>query len=262
VHNPRFRRALKLRDRRQRDKHGRFLIEGIREIRLALTGGISLEELFYCPAQAETAACQQLIDEAAGLGTQLFSLASELMDKLCFGERDEGLLAVAITPPRPLDGLQLPERALVAVLEGIEKPGNVGAIVRTADAAGVAAVVVADGGTDLFNPHAIRASLGTVFTVPIAAATSSETAAWLRQRGIHSFAARVDGAIPYTRGDFTQPCAIILGSEAQGLSGVWSGAECTSVCLQMHGAADSLNVSVTAAVMFYEAVRQRSAADT
>jgi TrmH family RNA methyltransferase len=182
------------------------------------------------------------------------------MQRLCFGERAEGLLAVGVTPPRPLDELKLPERPLVAVLEGIEKPGNVGAILRSADGAGVDAMIVADPATDLFNPHAIRASLGTVFTVPTAAASSAEAAAWLRARRLPIFAARVEAAVPYAQVDFCRGAAIVLGSEAAGLSGVWSGTDVTAVSLPMRGAADSLNVSAAAAVLFYEALRQRQAA--
>jgi TrmH family RNA methyltransferase len=258
THNPRFRRAVKLRDRRQREKHGRFLIEGMREIRLALEGGISLEELFACPALCESDPCQRVIDYAADHGAQLFSVSRRLIDKLCFGDRAEGLLAVAVTPSRTLDDLRLPDRPLVAVLEGIEKPGNVGAILRSADGAGLDAVIVADPATDLFNPHAIRASLGTIFTVPASVASSAQVAAWLRGQGLHVFAARVEGAVPYTQADFTPAAAIVLGSEAGGLSSAWIGSDVTAVSLPMCGAADSLNVSAAAAVMFYEALRQRS----
>jgi len=258
AHNPRFRRAVKLRDRRHREKQGRFIIEGLRETRLAVRGGLRIEELFICPAWCDSADCRGVIDETEATGAQVYSVASELMARLCFGERAEGLLAVAKTPPRLLDGLHLPDRPLVAVLEGIEKPGNVGAILRSADGAGLDAVIVADPATDLFNPHAIRASLGTIFTVPTAMATSAETAAWLASRGIPIFAARVDGSIPYVDADFGQGGALVLGSEAAGLSEAWRGAKVTAVSLPMRGAADSLNVSAAAAVLFYEAARQRT----
>jgi TrmH family RNA methyltransferase len=179
------------------------------------------------------------------------------MGKLCFGDRADGLLAVAVTPERALETLCLPEQPLVAVLESIEKPGNLGAILRSADGAGVDAVIVADPATYLFNPHAIRASLGAIFTVPIAATSSASAASWLREKAVRVFAARVEGAVPYTRADFVRRSAIVLGSEAAGLSDAWSGSNVTAISLPMRGAADSLNVSATAAVLFYEALRQR-----
>jgi TrmH family RNA methyltransferase len=149
-------------------------------------------------------------------------------------------------------------RPLIAVLVGIEKPGNVGAVLRTADAAGVGALIVADGGTDLYNPNAIRASLGAIFTLPVCAATSVQAIAWLRSNQCQIVAARVDGSTPYTQIDFRGPTAIVLGGEAHGLSDQWRGDDITAVSLPMLGRVDSLNVSATAAVLFYEALRQRT----
>jgi TrmH family RNA methyltransferase len=148
---------------------------------------------------------------------------------------------------------------LVAVLEGVEKPGNLGAVLRSADAAGVSAVIVADGRTDLYNPNAIRASLGTIFTMPLCEAAGGDVLAWLRERRFSILAARVNGAVPYTAVDYRGPTAIVLGSEAAGLSSIWTGDDIQAVRLPMLGAADSLNVSTAAAVLFYEALRQRSA---
>jgi len=176
---------------------------------------------------------------------------------LAFGGRSEGVVAVALTPRHTLDELKLPDVPLVCVLEGVEKPGNVGAVLRSADGAGLDAVVVADPRTDLYNPNTIRASLGTVFTMPLVAAGTLETLDWLRRHNLAVIAARVDGAVPYTEVDFRGPAAIVLGSEAEGLSSAWSGDEITAVRLPMLGAADSLNVSATAAILFYEARRQR-----
>jgi TrmH family RNA methyltransferase len=163
---------------------------------------------------------------------------------------------VARPPQTTLDDLRLPACPLVAVLEGVEKPGNVGAVLRSADAAGVSALIVADGGTDLYNPNTIRASLGTIFSMPVRAAPAPNVRDWLSSRQIPIFAARVDATTSYTDVDFTGPAAIVLGSEAAGLSQVWT-AGVTPIRLPMHGAADSLNVSATAAVLFYEVLRQR-----
>ncbi len=259
AHNPRLKRAVKLRERRQREKHGRFLIEGLREVRLALRGGIAIEELFTCPALLGDDESRQIVADCAARAGQVFSVSRELMDKLCFGDRAEGLLAVGVTPSRRLDELRLPERPLVAVLESIEKPGNVGAIFRSADGAGVDAVIVVNPATDLFNPHAVRASLGTLITVPAAVASSDEVAAWLRGLGLRIYAARVDASELHTQANLAIGAAIVLGSEAAGLSAVWTGADVMPVSLPMLGAADSLNVSAAAAVIFYEARRQRTA---
>jgi TrmH family RNA methyltransferase len=185
-------------------------------------------------------------------------VAEPVFQKLAFGERAEGVLGVAAMPDRALSDLSLPDCPLVAVLEGVEKPGNVGAVLRSGDAAGLSALIVADGRTDLYNPNAIRASLGTIFTLPVAAATAAETLDWLRQQGLAIFAARVDGSIPYTEADYRRPAALVLGSEAQGLSAVWAAHDVTPVRIPMLGAADSLNVAAAAAVLFYEAQRQRS----
>jgi TrmH family RNA methyltransferase len=158
---------------------------------------------------------------------------------------------------RTLEDLVLPPEPLIAVVEGVEKPGNLGAILRTADGAGLHAVIVAESATDLFNPNIIRASVGTVFAVPVSVASSGEVLTWLQARQIAVVAARVDGSVDYTDADYRGAVAIALGSEARGLSGAWAELARASVRVPMLGVADSLNVSATAAVLFYEALRQR-----
>ena len=178
--------------------------------------------------------------------------------KLAFGEREQaGMVLVAETPSRRLDDLRLPTEPLVGVVEGIEKPGNLGAILRSADAAGVDAVLVADGRTDLVNPNTIRASLGTAFRPNVVECVAQDAVAWIRERGLTTYTARPDAETPYTCADFRGAVAIVLGSEAEGLTDVWQGPDVHAVRLPMHGLADSLNVSTTAAVLFYEALRQR-----
>jgi len=154
--------------------------------------------------------------------------------------------------------LILPAEPLIAVVEGVEKPGNLGAILRSADGAGVNAVIVAESATDLFNPNIIRSSIGTVFAVPVAVASSGELLEWLRRREIGIIAARVQGSADYTQVDYRGAVAIALGSEARGLSDPWAELARANVHVPMRGVADSLNVSATAAVLFYEALRQRS----
>jgi TrmH family RNA methyltransferase len=261
LHNPRVKRAARLREGRQRQKQGRFLIDGARELLRAIEAGVELEEVFVCPAACRSDQSRAAWRRLEAMGAPLIHVTSALLEKLAFGVRNEGLVAVAVTPQRTLDRLELPDEPLVAVLEGVEKPGNVGAVLRSADAAGVSALIVADAGTDLYNPNAIRASLGTIFTLPVCATGSTEALAWLLSRGLPVFAARVDARQLYTEADWRGPAAIVLGSEAAGLSAVWSAANVTPVRLPMRGAADSLNVSAAAAVLFYEAIRQRSLPD-
>lgn len=257
VQNQRVKDAARLRDRRQREKQGRTLIDGGREIERAFRSGIEILEVFLCDGFCHENAHQTLINALEDARIPVLGCSPEVFAKVSFGERAEGVVAVATTPHRTLADLTVTAPRLVAVLVGLEKPGNVGAVLRSADAAGVSAVIIADGCTDLFNPNAIRASLGTIFAVPVCEATSQETLAWLRSHKFRMFAARVDGAIDYTRADFREPAAIILGSESEGLPSDWQGSDITAIQLPMRGIADSLNVSATAAVLFYEVVRQR-----
>ncbi len=257
VQNSRVKNAIRLRDGRQRRLQGRILIDGLREIDRAVTAGIAIREVFFCAAPQPSEAAAVLIARLRATGAELLEVTERVFGKLAFGQRTEGVLAVAEPPTTELATLRLPENPLVAVLEGIEKPGNVGAALRSADGAGVDAVVVADPRTDLFNPNAIRASLGTIFSLPVREATGPEALAWLRQRRLNVVAARVDGSVPYTEIDFRRPTAIVLGSEAEGLSPLWHEKDIAAARLPMLGLADSLNISVAAAVLFYEAQRQR-----
>ena len=257
LQNPRIKAAAKLRDARHRRRQGRFLIDGLREIRRAVLGHFDLLEVYYCGEKCAKTQMRALASMWGDFESEPDEVSPEVFGKLAFGDRAEGIVAVARTPELVLDAFEPPKDALVAVIEGVEKPGNVGAVLRSADAAGVNAVVVADGGTDLFNPNTIRASLGTIFTLPVSTATTKETLAWLRQYKMAIYAARVDGAVNYTDADYCRPAAIVLGSEAKGLSAAWSGEDVTAVSLPMRGQGDSLNLSAAAAVLFYEALRQR-----
>jgi TrmH family RNA methyltransferase len=256
--NQRIKDVAKLRDRRQREKQQRFAIDAARELVRAIAAGVELSEVFVAESLCHSDDAREALNLLGQSGVTRWDVTPQVFAKLAFGERTEGVLAVAPTPTRDLAQLSLPENPLVAVMEGVEKPGNLGAVLRSADAAGVSALIVADGRTDLFNPNTIRASLGTIFTVPLAAATSDETAAWLRERKIPCYAARVDGAVNYTDVPWRNPSAVILGSEATGVTSLWHATDVTAVRLPMLGIADSLNVSATAAVLFYEALRQRS----
>jgi TrmH family RNA methyltransferase len=256
--NPRVKDAARLREARQRVKQGRFVIDGVREIGRALDAEIWLLEAFICPPLCGSTAAQDLARRFDDSDAVVAEVTPEVFEKLSFGERSDGIVVVAKTPKRGIDQLQIPERPLVAVLERLEKPGNVGAILRSADGAGVNAVLVVDPETDLFNPNTIRASVGTVFGKQVCVTTVDEALAKLRELKIPIVATRPDAERPYTEIDFRHGAAIVLGSEAVGLSAAWNQVDITGVRLPMHGIADSLNVSTTAAVLFYEAQRQRS----
>ena len=258
LQNPRVKNAVRLREGRHRQKQGRILIDGARELGRAIDAGIELVEVFVCRPLCSGAEDRAVLDAVSHSTADVLTLSEPVFEKLAFGDRAEGLVAVAVTPETDLARLDLPESPLVAVLEGVEKPGNLGAVVRTADAAGLSAVVAADPRTDLYNPNAIRASLGTIFTMPVAAAANEETLPWLRRHELSVYAARVDARTLYSEVDFRRGSAIVLGSEARGLTAAWGAEWITPVRLPMQGAADSLNVSATAAVLFYEAHRQRT----
>lgn len=257
VANPRLKAAVRLRSRRERDREGLTLIDGVRETLRAMSGGAVIREAFVAPEYCADDECRDLLDRLRDTSVPVWELGREAFGKLAYGDRVDGVVAVAETPLRRLDDLVLPPEPLIAVVEGVEKPGNLGAILRTADGAGLDAVIVAESATDLFNPNIIRASLGAVFALPVSVASTGEVLAWLRDHGIEIIAARVDGSVDYAEADYRGAVAIALGSEARGLSDAWGELARASVRVPMLGIADSLNVSATAAVLFYEALRQR-----
>lgn len=259
--NPRFRAALALRDARQRRAQGHLLVDGAREIGRALDMGVRLVEAWVATEQVHSDAARSLLPRLPGAG-DLVETTPELLARLAYGERDEGIVAVFQTPPTDLERLApaLPERALVAVVECVEKPGNLGALLRSADGAGVDVVIVADPVSDIWNANAIRASLGTIFSLPIAVCSSAEAMAFLRAHDIAVLAAWVGAELDYDQADLTGAVALVVGAETTGLTDAWSGAGVTPVSMPMLGLADSLNVSASAAVLFYEAQRQRRVA--
>jgi TrmH family RNA methyltransferase len=255
--NPRIKAASGLRDRRARDRAGLTLIDGSREIRRALDAGVEVVEAFSCEPLLAGADARAALDLLRDRGIAVQPTSEPVFAKLAFGERAEGLVAIIRIPSTDLADLALPADPLIAVIEGVEKPGNVGAVLRSADGAGADAVIAASPRTDLFNPNAIRASTGTMFTVAVGAAAATEVVAWLRSQGVRILAARVDADRLYTDADLTGPLALVLGAEADGLTETWTADGIETVRLPMLGVADSLNVSVSAAILLYEARRQR-----
>jgi TrmH family RNA methyltransferase len=255
--NPRVKEVVQLRIGRERQRRGQFIIDGAREILRAIAAEIHCIEAYVCNELCDSPDSRKAIDLLHSAQVETFDVTPDVFAKLAFGDRHDGLVVVAETPRRRLSEVHLSLHPLVAVLESIEKPGNLGAILRSADAAGIDAVIVADARTDLYNPNTIRASLGTVFRKNVCEATSAATIDWLRTHGLSIVAARPDAETLYDDVDFRGGAAIVLGSEAEGLSDAWRGASIIAVRLPMLGMADSLNVSTTAAVLFYEALRQR-----
>jgi len=257
--NPRLKAAARLRGRRERDRQRLTLIDGVRETARALAGGASIVEAFIADelCDDECRATLRLLEQA---GVPIWHLGRDAFAKLAYGDRLDGIIAVANLPLRTLAEMPVGDSPLFAVVEGVEKPGNIGAILRSADGAGVSGLIIAEPGTDLFNPNVIRASVGTIFALPVCVASSGEVLDWLREREIAIVAARLDAMAGYTEADYTGAVAIALGSEARGLSDPWAELATTSVRVPMLGIGDSLNVSATAAILFYEALRQRDGA--
>jgi TrmH family RNA methyltransferase len=257
--NPRFRDVLSLRESSERRKRHQILVDGSREIERAITGGVRPVEAWVSFDRVEQsgAGAQSALAAVRDAATPLVEVSPDLIARLAYGDRDDGIVLVAETPSVSIERLSLGPAPLIAVVEGVEKPGNLGAILRSADGASVDALIVADPSTDAFNPNVIRASLGTVFSLPVAVASSGVVLEWLIQRSVRIVAARVEGSVDYADADLTGAVAIALGSEARGLSDAWAELAAVAVRLPMLGIADSLNVSATAAVLFYEALRQR-----
>ncbi len=263
--NVHFRTALRLRDGRARRKSGLFLVDGVREIQRALAANISLAELFISDQLAAVPFLQSLLPSAA----TVITVPPEMLRELQYGERDEGAVAVFATPDRSLQQLSLPECPLVVVLDQMEKPGNIGAIFRSADAAGADAVILSEPLGDMFNPNAIRASAGTLFHLPSASASRIEVQQWLKDHHIRPVVTHLRATKSHWDCDWKGGVAMVLGNEAVGLGEEWGRHEShipnnlpandvlEAIKIPMSGIADSLNASVTAAICLFEAVRQR-----
>ncbi len=257
LQNPRIKQLVKLRDRRPRDEAGLFLVEGYREIRRALEQRVRLQELYFSPDWYLGENEPALLAQAAAAGTQLFEVSKEAFAKVAYRERPDGLLAVAPQWQRALSDLTLPAAPLLLVVEAIEKPGNLGTILRSADAAGCHAVIVCDPVTDIFNPNVIRASTGVLFSVPLVVEESARVLDWLRQDRIRTVATTPAAETVYSDADLRGPLAVIMGSEQYGLSEFWLQNADLPVRIPMAGQADSLNVAMATIITLFEAVRQR-----
>jgi TrmH family RNA methyltransferase len=253
LHNPVVKNLVKLRQRRARDRQHLMLIDGARALRLALHNAFPVTTIYFAADVAHTHA--DLLQRARATGVALQEVSAAVFHKIGYGDNPDGVLGVAAQPGLELTALPAPSLPLYVVTEGLEKPGNLGAILRSADAAGVTGLIVCDSQTDIWNPNVIRASQGAFCTVPIAIASAPEVLDWLRQHHIQILVATPAARQCYTELDLRLPSALIMGAEHTGVSPIWYG-EC-SVRIPMAGQIDSLNVAQAAAILLFETVRQR-----
>ncbi len=248
--NPKFKRLIALLQKSsERRESALFTVEGVREISHCIEAGYKPDCIFFCP---------DIVSEETLPQCRHFALSAGLYAKAAYREGTEGAIGVFQAIEHPLSSLQLKDNPLIAVLESVEKPGNLGAVLRTCDAAGADALIICDPRTDLYNPNLIRASIGAVFTVPTAVCTTAQAITFLKSKGIRILTAQLQDSSLYYDCPMTKGTAIVMGTEATGLSDKWRQAADAHIRIPMLGKLDSLNVSVSAAILLYEAVRQRN----
>ena len=257
-HNPKIKQLLRLRERRERDRLHYFLIEGYRELLRAVDGDIDIDQLFISPEHFLGSNEKTLIEKLVSRGTELFSVSPSLFSKISYRDRPDGLIGVAKQQKRSLKDITLSSQPFLMIAEAIEKPGNLGTILRSSDAVGVDAFIVCDRCTDVYNPNVVRSSVGTLFTVPVVEAESEETIHWLKEKKIQIVATTPHASQEYTDVDLTGPVAIVVGTEQLGLSEKWLKTSDISLRIPMKGKADSLNVATASTLLLYEVLRQRS----
>lgn len=257
LQNPRVKNLVKLRDRRHRDATRQFLIEGYRELTRALAREVPVRQLYFSPEWFLGDNEDDLIKAAEAVGAEAFQLSKAAFQKCSYRDRPDGLLGVADQRRISLHDLELSASPLLLICERIEKPGNLGTLLRGADAAGVEAVILCDPVTDIFNPNVVRASTGVLFSVPVVVSGRDELVQFLRKKKIRTAATTPHTDLIYTNANLRGPLALLMGSEQYGLSGEWLAAADIKVRIPMAGQADSLNVAMAAVITLFEAVRQR-----
>jgi RNA methyltransferase, TrmH family len=254
--NPLIKALLRLKERRHRDREGRYLIEGVTELRRALTAGVPVETVLIAPAYLSADARHTL--ETLG-NLSLSELSEDAFKRLSFRQTPDGIMAVARVQPVILTDVQLSENPLLLIVDGVEKPGNLGALLRTADATNCDMVILTGGGTDIYNPNVIRSSVGSLFSRPVVQTDREQAIAFCRQHHIQLIASSPAAEADYWNVGYTTGVAIVLGTEHEGLSQTWFEAADTKVSIPMLGLADSLNVATSGALLLYEVLRQRQA---
>lgn len=251
--NSKIKNIVALEKARERKKQNLFIIEGIKELTLAVSGGYKVNSLFFCPEIIDV----QVLLKIVANENLLIPVHKNVFEKIAYRESTGGIIALAEQQQHVLENIKLSKNPLLLILESVEKPGNLGALLRTADAAGIDAVIICDPQTDFYNPNVIRSSLGCVFTKQIASASSSETISWLEKKHIATYCTYLHAAKQYDHVDFKTPSAIVMGTESTGLSDSWVKNANANIIIPMLGKIDSLNVSTAAAIVVFEAKRQR-----
>ncbi len=255
--NPRIKQAVKLRNRHDRDKTGLTILEGYRELSRSSEYGMKLHECFFCPQMFLGSNEYKLLEQLESEGVKIYEVPEHILSQLAYRDRPEGLIATAEMKRHALDDIPLKKNGLYLVAESIEKPGNLGSMLRSADAAGIDGLIICDRSTDIYNPNVIRASTGALFSVPLAETDSETAMAWLRNNNIKTLAATPHTDTIYTDVDMTGPVAIVVGTEQVGLSDYWMDSADLKVVIPMLGKIDSLNVATATTILLYEAARQR-----
>jgi TrmH family RNA methyltransferase len=252
--NPFVKSLIQLQEKtKARKQSGTFLIEGLREIQLAIKGNYEIETILFLPDLVS----EQQITKLTNNQINLIEISIEVYQKLAYRDTTEGVIAVAKIKSTQLSDLKLPNNPLIVVMESIEKPGNIGAMLRTCDAANIDAIIIANPKSDLYNPNTVRSSVGCLFTNQIAMASTEEAIAFLLKNNINFYSATLQNSTSYHTQDYTQPTALVVGTEATGLSKLWREKATKNIIIPMQGEIDSLNVSVAAAILIFEAKRQR-----
>jgi TrmH family RNA methyltransferase len=254
--NQRIKNFAHLQKARERKAQNVFIVEGEKEYCRAIEYHYQFTAIFVCfdvIAEAQF----KVLSEGVNSNAEVFPVSKDVFEKIAYREGSGGIIALARPKSHVLTDLKLPDKPLLLILEAVEKPGNLGALLRTADAAGIDAVIVCDPQTDIYNPNVVRSSIGCLFSVPLAVCNSQEAISWMKQQGITIYCTYLKAAVPYTEVDFTRASAIVMGTEADGITDLWVDAADQNIIIPMQGSADSMNVSTAAAVVVFEACRQR-----
>ena len=259
VQNSYIKELIQLKEKsRLRKQTQTFLIEGLREITLAIQGNYVIQTILAATSIINNEEIEKLLN-SVDYQIEVIEISNDVYQKMALRESTEGILAVAKSKDLSLQSIKFKnENPLILVAEAPEKPGNIGALLRTADAAGIDAVLIANPKTDIYNPNIIRSSIGCVFTTQIATGTTSEIISFLKENNININAAALTASVEYQTVDYTKPSAIIVGAEATGLTEEWLQNTSKNIIIPMRGAIDSMNVSVCAAIILFEAIRQRN----
>jgi len=253
IQNPKIKNILSLEKSRERKKQNQFVIEGVKELGLAVDGGYKIDSVFFCPTIIASSAVLAIIKNEQ----LLVPVDENVFSKIAYRESTGGVIALAEQKQHSLSAIKLRKSPLLLILESVEKPGNLGAVLRTADAAGTDAVIICDPLVDLYNPNVIRSSVGCLFSNQLASASTEETINWLTENDILIYCTYLGASKSYHEVDFKKPCAIVMGTESSGLSERWIDHSSQNIIIPMQGKIDSLNVSTAAAIVVFEASRQR-----